>query len=93
MANGGKVVGGVRAPINTPDFSSFILQAQGLEGEGCRARQCRRRQPPNAIKQASESASSRRQKLAGNVVFITDVNALGLEKAQACCSRPHSTGT
>ena len=42
-ANGGKVLGGVKHPLNNADFSSFLLQAQTLEGEDHRARQCRRR--------------------------------------------------
>ena len=40
---GGKVLGKVRHPLNTNDFSSFLLQAQILEGQGHRPRQCRRR--------------------------------------------------
>ena len=40
---GGKVLGGVKHPLNTSDFSSFLLQAQSFEGQGRRTRQCRRR--------------------------------------------------
>ena len=43
LKSGGKVLGSVRHPLNTSDFSSFLLQAQALEGQGDRARQCRRR--------------------------------------------------
>ena len=43
QANGGKVLGRVRVPLNTNDFSSFLLQAQASQGQGDRARQCRRR--------------------------------------------------
>jgi branched-chain amino acid transport system substrate-binding protein len=40
---GGKVLGSVRVPLNTPDFSSYLLQAQTSKAKGNRARQCRRR--------------------------------------------------
>jgi branched-chain amino acid transport system substrate-binding protein len=79
---GGKVVGGVRAPLNSPDFSSFLLQAQtskakviGLANAGG--------DTDNSIKQASEfGIMSGGQKLAGLLVFISDVNSLGLQTAQ-----------
>src|ERR1700704_2461272 len=81
-ANGGKVLGGVKHPLNTSDFSSFLLQAQaskakviGLANAGG--------DTTNAIKQASEfGIVPGGQKLAGLLLFITDVHALGLEKAQ-----------
>jgi branched-chain amino acid transport system substrate-binding protein len=81
-ANGGKVLGSVRVPINTSDFSSALLQAQaskakvvGLANAGADA--------TNAIKQAAEFGIVRGgQKLAGLLVYINDVNALGLEAAQ-----------
>src|SRR3981189_1274603 len=81
-ANGGKVVGGVKHPINTSDFSSFLLQAQsskakviGLGNAGG--------DTTNAIKQAAEfGIVAGGQKLAGMLMFITDVNALGLNAAQ-----------
>jgi branched-chain amino acid transport system substrate-binding protein len=79
---GGKVLGRVRHPLNTQDFSSFLLQAQaskakiiGLANAGG--------DTTNAIKQASEFGIVKGgQNLAGLLVFITDVHALGLEKAQ-----------
>jgi branched-chain amino acid transport system substrate-binding protein len=79
---GGKVIGEVRHPINTSDFSSFLLQAQsskaqiiGLANAGG--------DTINSIKQASEFGIVKGgQKLAGLLVFISDVNALGLERAQ-----------
>ena len=82
IKNGGKVVGKVRAPINTQDFSSFLLQAQsskakiiGLANAGG--------DTVNSIKQASEFGIVKGgQNLAGLLVFITDVHGLGLEKAQ-----------
>jgi branched-chain amino acid transport system substrate-binding protein len=81
-ANGGKVVGGVRAPLNTSDFSSFLLQAQasgakviGLANAGG--------DTINSIKQAGEFGIVKGgQKLAGLLVFISDVNSLGLKLAQ-----------
>jgi branched-chain amino acid transport system substrate-binding protein len=81
-ANGGKVVGSVNVPLNTPDFSSFLLQAQnskakiiGLANAGG--------DTTNSIKQAHEfGIVAGGQKLAGLLLFISDVNALGLEVAQ-----------
>src|ERR1700742_2397354 len=81
-ANGGKVVGKVRAPLNTPDFSSFLLQAQaskakiiGLANAGG--------DTVNTIKQAAEfGIVAGGQNLAGLLLFITDVHALGLQTAQ-----------
>ena len=81
-ANGGKVVGKVRVPINTSDFSSFLLQAQasrakviGLANAGG--------DTINSIKQAAEfGIVSGGQSLAGLLVFASDVAALGLPTAQ-----------
>ncbi len=81
-ASGGKVLGGVKHPLGASDFSSFLLQAQsskakiiGLANAGG--------DTINAIKQAAEfGIVSKGQKLAGLLVFITDVRALGLETAQ-----------
>src|SRR5881392_3559639 len=79
---GGKVVGKVRHPLNTQDFSSFLLQAQsskakiiGLANAGG--------DTTNAIKQAAEFGIVKGgQNLAGLLVFITDVHGLGLQTAQ-----------
>ncbi len=79
---GGKVLGDVKVPINTQDFSSFLLQAQaskakviGLANAGG--------DTTNSIKQASEFGIVKGgQSLAGLLVFITDVHALGLQAAQ-----------
>jgi branched-chain amino acid transport system substrate-binding protein len=81
-ANGGKVVGRARHPLNTADFSSFLLQAQaskaqviGLANAGG--------DTDNAIKQAAEFGIVKGgQKLAGLLVFASDVAALGLQTAQ-----------
>src|SRR5499427_5587872 len=80
--NGGKVLGKVRHPLNTNDFSSFLLQAQaskakiiGLANAGG--------DTINSIKQASEFGIVKGgQKLAGLLVFVTDVATLGLQTAQ-----------
>ncbi len=81
-ASGGKVVGGVRHPLSTQDFSSFLLQAQsskakiiGLANAG--------QDTINAIKQAGEFGIVKSgQRLAGLLVFATDVQALTLPVAQ-----------
>jgi branched-chain amino acid transport system substrate-binding protein len=81
-ANGGKVVGGVKHPLNTADFSSFLLQAQsskakiiGLANAGG--------DTTNSIKQAAEFGITKGgQKLAALLLFLTDVKAIGLETAQ-----------
>jgi branched-chain amino acid transport system substrate-binding protein len=81
-ANGGQVLGAVLHPLNTSDFSSFLLQAQaskaniiGLANAGG--------DTINSIKAASEfGIVSGGQKLAGLLVFISDVHSLGLKTAQ-----------
>jgi len=82
VKNGGKVLGKVRHPFPSSDFSSFLLQAQaskakiiGLANAGA--------DTTNAIKQASEFGIVKGgQNLAGLLVFLTDIHALGLDKAQ-----------
>jgi len=82
VKNGGKILGKVRHPLATQDFSSFLLQAQaskakiiGLANAGG--------DTINSIKQASEFGIVKGgQNLAGLLVFLPDVHALGLEKAQ-----------
>jgi branched-chain amino acid transport system substrate-binding protein len=82
LKSGGKVLGKVRVPINTQDFSSFLLQAQsskakiiGLANAGG--------DTTNSIKQAAEFGIVKGgQNLAGLLVFITDIHALGLPTAQ-----------
>ena len=79
---GGKVVGAVKHPLNTADFSSFLLQAQaskakviGLANAGG--------DTVNAIKQAAEfGITSGGQKLASLLMFISDVHSLGLQTAK-----------
>ncbi|MFZ5538756.1 MAG: ABC transporter substrate-binding protein [Pseudomonadota bacterium] len=82
LKSGGKVLGKVRHPLNAQDFSSFLLQAQsskakiiGLANAGG--------DTINSIKQASEFGIVKGgQNLAGLLVFITDIKALGLQTAQ-----------
>src|SRR5215470_7056512 len=81
-ANGGKVLGKVRVPLNTSDFSSYLLQAQGSKAKIIGLANAGG-DTINSIKQAGEfGIASGGQNLAGLLVFITDVNALGLQTAQ-----------
>ena len=81
-ASGGTVLGHVRAPNNTSDFSSYLLQAQasgaeviGLANSGG--------DTVNSIKQAAEfGITGSKQRLAGLLIYITDVHAIGLQLAQ-----------
>jgi branched-chain amino acid transport system substrate-binding protein len=81
-ANGGTVLGSVRHPLDTKDFSSFMLQAQaskaeiiGLANGGG--------DTINSIKSASEFGLVQSgQKLAGMLIFISDIHSLGLKAAQ-----------
>jgi branched-chain amino acid transport system substrate-binding protein len=79
--NGGKVLGSVRHPFPGQDFSSFLLKAQssgaqviGLANAGS--------DTTNSIKQAAEFGISKKQSLAGLLMFITDVHSLGLKTTQ-----------
>jgi branched-chain amino acid transport system substrate-binding protein len=82
LKNGGKVLGGVRHPLNTSDFSSYLLQAQsskakviGLANAGG--------DTINAIKQAAEFGLMKGgQKLSPLLAFVTDIDSVGLETAQ-----------
>ena len=81
-ANGGKVLGKVRHPLNTNDFSSFLLQAQGSKAKVIGLANAGG-DTINSIKQAAEFGIVKGgQNLAGLLVFISDVNALGLPTAQ-----------
>jgi len=82
VANGGKVLGDVMAPLNNADFSSQLLQAQaskakviGLANAGADA--------ANSVKQAAEfGVTQSGQKLAALLLFLSDVHAIGLNTAQ-----------
>lgn len=80
-ATGGNVVGAVKHPINTPDFSSFLLQAQSSRAEVIALADAGG-DFINAVKQAAEFGITREQKLAGLIVFIADVHSLGLQSAK-----------
>jgi branched-chain amino acid transport system substrate-binding protein len=80
-AAGGKVVGSVKHPINTPDFSSFLLQAQSSHAEAIALADAGG-DFINAVKQAGEFGVTKTQKLVGLLVFIADINSLGLQSAQ-----------
>lgn len=80
-AMGGKVIGGVKHPLGTADFASYLLQAQasgaqvvGLANAGADLN--------NSIKQANEFGIDRKQRVAALLVYINDVHGLGLDKAQ-----------
>ena len=80
--NGGKVLGSVRVPFNTSDFSSYLLQAQ-TSGAKVVALATAGGDTTNALKQAREFGLTRMgQKVAALFMNITDVDALGLEAAQ-----------
>src|SRR5437660_1396237 len=82
LANGGKVLGGVKHPLNNSDFSSFLLQAQGSKAKIIGLANAGG-DTTNSIKQAAEfGIVSGGQKLAGLLLFITDINALGLNVTQ-----------
>ena len=80
-AGGGKVLGAVRAPLSTSDFSSYLLQAQGsgaqvvgLANAGADF--------SNSLKAAHEFGLTNTMKPAALLAFITDIHAIGLETAQ-----------
>ncbi|HEY8606032.1 MAG TPA: ABC transporter substrate-binding protein [Noviherbaspirillum sp.] len=80
-ASGGTIVGGVKHPLSASDFSSFLLQAQsskaqilGLANAGG--------DTVNSIKAANEFGINKSMKLAGLLMFINDVHALGLDLTQ-----------
>ncbi|MBK4738055.1 ABC transporter substrate-binding protein [Noviherbaspirillum pedocola] len=82
-ANGGKVLGSVRHPLNASDFSSFLVQAQG-SGAKVIGLANAGGDTINAIKAAREFGltTSGKQSLAGLLVYINDVHTLGLNTAQ-----------
>jgi branched-chain amino acid transport system substrate-binding protein len=82
LKNGGKVLGKVRAPLNTQDFSSFLLQAQGSKAKIIGLANAGG-DTTNSIKQAAEFGIVKGgQSLAGLLVFLSDVHGLGLQTAQ-----------
>ncbi len=80
-AAGGKVLGSVLHPLNASDFSSYLLQAQasgaqviGLANAGG--------DTINAVKAASEFGITKKQTLAGLLIFVSDIHAMGLQATQ-----------
>ena len=81
-ANGGKVLGSVRVPLNSSDFSSFLLQAQSSKAKIVALANAGR-DTTNSIKQAAEFGTVKQgQKLAGLLMTLTEVHSLGLDAAQ-----------
>jgi branched-chain amino acid transport system substrate-binding protein len=78
---GGKVLGSARHPLNTADFASLLLSAQGSNAQVV-ALASAGADTVNAIKQAGQFEIMRKQKIAALHAFVTDVNSLGLETAQ-----------
>lgn len=81
LANGGQVLGAARHPLNSSDFSSYLLQAQaskaqvvGLANAGA--------DMTNALKQANEFGLTRGQNIAALLVNLPDIHALGLKSAR-----------
>lgn len=82
QASGGKVLGKVLAPVNTSDYSSFLLQAQSSRSKVV-ALATGGNDTVNAIKQAAEfGIAAGGQKLVSMLIFISDVHSLGLSAAQ-----------
>jgi branched-chain amino acid transport system substrate-binding protein len=80
-AAGGKVLGSVRHPLGSNDFSSFLLQAQGSNAQILGLANAGG-DTINAIKAANEFGVTKTMKLAGLLMFINDVNSLGLKATQ-----------
>ncbi len=80
-SGGGKVVGSVKHPLAASDFSSFLLQAQGSKAE-ILALANAGADATNSIKAANEFGVTKTMKLAGMIMFINDIHAMGLPAAQ-----------
>ncbi|HKW39105.1 MAG TPA: ABC transporter substrate-binding protein [Burkholderiales bacterium] len=81
VRDGGKVVGGVRAPLGTPDFSSFLLQAQS-SGAQVVALAVAGGDTTNSLKQASEFGLTAKQSMVSLIFTLNNVPALGLKASQ-----------
>ena len=81
LASGGKIVGGVRHPLGTNDFSSFILQAQASKADVVALANAGG-DTVNTIKQAADFKVSPNQKIVALIFDLQSVPAIGLEKAQ-----------
>src|ERR1700726_3050511 len=82
LANGGKVLGSVNVPLNTADFSSYLLQAQGSKAKVIGLANAGG-DTINSIKQAAEFGLMKGgQKMSPLLAFVTDIDSVGLETAQ-----------
>jgi branched-chain amino acid transport system substrate-binding protein len=81
VANGGKSLGSVRVPLGTTDFSSFLLQAQGSNGQVLGLANAGT-DFTNSLKAAGEFGITKTMKPAALLSFISDIHALGLKTAQ-----------
>jgi branched-chain amino acid transport system substrate-binding protein len=79
--DGGKVVGGVRTPLGTPDFSSFLLQAQA-SGAQVVALAVAGGDTTNSLKQAAEFGLTAKQSMVSLIFTLNNVPALGLKASQ-----------
>lgn len=78
--NGGKVLGAVKHPLNASDFSSFLLQAQNSKAQVLGMANAGG-DTINSVKAANEFGINKTMKLAGLLVFITDVHSIGIKNA------------
>jgi branched-chain amino acid transport system substrate-binding protein len=79
--NGGTVVGSVKHPLSAADFSSFLLQAQASKAD-ILAMANAGGDTINAMKAAKEFGITKTMKVAGLLVFLNDVHAIGLQNAE-----------
>ena len=80
-AAGGTVAGAVRTPLNTSDFSSFLLQAQNSKAQVLALANAGG-DFINSVKSAKEFGITKNMKMAGLLVFVTDVHSLGLKNTE-----------
>ena len=80
LDNGGKVAGSVRHPLNASDFSSFLLQAQSSKAQVLALANAGG-DTINTVKAANEFGITKSMKIAGLLVFITDVHSIGIKNA------------
>ncbi|MCA6113126.1 ABC transporter substrate-binding protein [Bradyrhizobium cenepequi] len=80
-ASGGKIVGSVKTPLNTPDYSSFLLQAQASKADVVALLNAGA-DTINSVKQAHEFGITQGQRLATGLFYLNDAYAVGLRTAQ-----------
>jgi branched-chain amino acid transport system substrate-binding protein len=81
QSKGGTVAGGVKVPLNNSDFSSYLMQAQSSKAQVLALANAGG-DTTNAVKAASEFGLTKTMKIAGLLVFNTDVHSLGLKSMQ-----------